>query len=157
MSALPPAPAGFSATQVVARAIPLGQRVGVALGVGVVYASLAGLMIWRGLAWYVAVAIFAVGFALTVAATFTAQLSAGKGWLRGGSHIVRTDALIEIRTQTTVSGARVLMRDADGRTLRVRAADLQVNPALWDLVRSDVAASLGNNLTIDAQTHRLFG
>jgi hypothetical protein len=156
MSGLPPAPADLPETLAASRMVPLRQRAGVAILVGVVFAGLAALMVWRGLSWPIALAIFGIGYALFIGSAFSTTLSAGEGWLRKGGRYVRTNELSALETRVTLAGMQITLCDRDGRRLTVRASDLTLDPALWAVVRSGVATSLGDGLAADARAKRLF-
>jgi predicted exporter len=154
-----PAPAGLPATQVSALAGPRERRPATALIVGIVFATLAGWMMWRGLEWIVSLGIFAIAYGIVIAAVFSENLSAGDGWLaRGGAkRYVRTDELIVLEMRTAISGTRIRMRDRDGRTIAVRLEDLTIDPLLWSLVRAGVSASLAAGLEADDRSRAVFG
>jgi hypothetical protein len=156
MSGLPPAPPDLPVTLAASRAVPVRQRAGVAVLVGAFFAALAAFMVWRGLSWPIALAIFGGGYALVIWSSFTTTLSAGEGWLRSGGRYVRTDDLVALEARVSVSGTRLSMRDREGRTLQVRLTDVTTDPTLWAVVRSSVAASLQRGLQADARAQRLF-
>jgi len=156
VSALRPAPPGLPATLVAAREIPVDQRLGGTLVSGAVFAALAAFTVWRGIAWPWALAGWGLLFVVVVASSFAASVDAGNGWLRAGKTYVRTDRLVELRANVTLTGTRVRMRDDEGRTLLVRLTELDADPALMQLVRSDVRTSLANGLRTDARSRRLF-
>jgi hypothetical protein len=80
--------------------------------------------------WLMIVALLALVYAMMRGK----RVSAGAEWVRDGSAWVRTYELTEIKASRATATYALTLTDSDGRHLYTKVVDLQLNPALWDLV-----------------------
>ncbi|MGH3980727.1 MAG: hypothetical protein ACRDRZ_17300 [Pseudonocardiaceae bacterium] len=77
------------------------------------------------------------------------RLSVGADWCARGRRWVRTYELVRMEIVRQATGDDLLLEDQAGRVLRVRLAELQANPEMWDLVYNGVLHS-AHSWEIDA-------
>jgi hypothetical protein len=150
-------PPGFGPVLVSARPVPKRQWSRTAVQLALFFAALVAFYLWIGTPWPWVAGSFIVTYALLIWVSFTEVVRAGQGWSGSGKHYVRTDQLRQLQARDTTTGTRILMRDADGRTLDIRESDLRLKPEIWSLVREGVAASCVAGVAVDARTAGCFG
>ncbi|KIZ16497.1 hypothetical protein SNA_19425 [Streptomyces natalensis ATCC 27448] len=89
--------------------------------------------------------LWAVLGLVVLAIALPSRVTAGDGWLavRGllGERRVRTDALVAVRQNGGIA-VRLVLRDADGRWLKLDRQVLDANPLMWHLIDAGARRSV---------------
>ncbi|NYH79404.1 hypothetical protein FHR84_002738 [Actinopolyspora biskrensis] len=85
---------------------------------------------------------------LPLLTTRNKRLSAGAGWLRqGGEDFVATRALVSVEASEQETNRTLKLVDSAGREVSARLDHIRGNPALWQVVHSDIMRSAQFNGT----------
>ncbi|MGX6510245.1 hypothetical protein [Rhodococcus sp. SJ-2] len=151
-----PPPIEFGAALEVAQP-RFGDRFGASIAIPVLFA-LYGTVIWGGFGWVQHWFNWAliVSFSLLVRRGNDRWTAAGATWLQKHTRSVDTYQLTKVHLRVSRADRQLFLRDAHGRKIdHMRIAQIQANPALWDLVYNGILHSVASgNCDIDSDTRK---
>ncbi len=151
-----PPPIEFGATLEVAQP-RFGDRFGASIAIPVLFAVY-GTVIWGGFEWvhHWFNWVLLVSFSLLVHRGNDRWTAAGATWLQKHTSWVDTYQLTEVHLRASRTNKQLFFRDAHGRNIdHMRIAQIQANPAVWDLVFNGILHSVAaGNCNIDADTRK---